>query len=65
VVTSIVPPDEGLAGVANPCLDIETARRSLEQVLPVLEDCNLSPATAAEYQDWIIHRCISFKDLPN
>ncbi len=37
VVTSIVPPQQGLAGVARSFLDIDNARRTVGSVLPVLE----------------------------
>ncbi|WDP91494.1 MAG: methylornithine synthase PylB [Desulfobacter sp.] len=62
VVTSIVPPEHGLAGVANPALDIEAARRSLDHVLPVLDRSGLSPASETEYRDWIQarrHLCLA------
>jgi len=53
VVTSIVPPQKGLAGVAQSSLDIEDARRTTASVLPVLEDCDLRAAAPEEYIDWI------------
>jgi methylornithine synthase len=53
VVTSIVPPGEGLAGVAQHALDIEDGRRTNASVLKVLEKNGLRPATHAEYRDWI------------
>ena len=56
VVTSIVPPAKGLAGVANHSLDIEDSRRSLDHVIPVLEDCGLAPASAEAYKDWVARR---------
>jgi methylornithine synthase len=43
VVTSIVPPCRGLAGVAQSVLDIDDARRATESVLSVLEECGLQP----------------------
>ena len=52
VVTSIVPPEKGLAGVANHSLDIEDSRRTLKHILPVLETSGLEPATLEEYQAW-------------
>ncbi|THB81782.1 MAG: methylornithine synthase PylB [Desulfobacteraceae bacterium] len=64
VVTSIVPPDQGLAGVANPSLDIEDSRRTLDRILPVIRTCGLEPATAQEYQQWIINRQRSVRDTP-
>ncbi len=56
VVTSIVPPDKGLAGVANHSLDIEDARRTLDHILPVLKQCGLAAASPDEYQTWIKQR---------
>jgi methylornithine synthase len=50
VVTSIVPPLKGLAGVARSFLDIDEARRTVESVLTVLEKCGLRAATKEEYQ---------------
>lgn len=41
VVTSIVPPQQGLAGVAQSALDIDDARRTTKSVLRVLEECGL------------------------
>ena len=56
VVTSIVPPLAGLAGVANPVLDIAEAGRSLAKVVPVLHRCGLVPAAAEDYQAWVANR---------
>jgi methylornithine synthase len=56
VVTSIVPPGEGLAGVAQHALDIEDGRRTNASVLKVLEKNSLRPATHTEYQDWLKRR---------
>ncbi len=60
LVTSIVPPDQGLAGVANPSLDIEVSRRTLDHVLPVLDQMGLNPASAGEYREWMAFRSASF-----
>lgn len=56
VVTSIVPPQKGLAGVANHSLDIEDSRRTLDHILPVVKTCGLEPAEAADYNAWIASR---------
>lgn len=56
VVTSIVPPAAGLAGVANQTLDIEDARRSVDHVSGVLTGCGLSIATRNQYENWIRQR---------
>ncbi|MBM9520406.1 methylornithine synthase PylB [Desulforhopalus vacuolatus] len=56
VVTSVVPPDRGLAGVANASLDIEESRRSIEQILPILKEAGLEMASHEEYQTWVDSR---------
>lgn len=56
VVTSIVPPGLGLAGVAQSFLDIKDARRTRASVLPVLEACGLRAGTTREYLAWIESR---------
>jgi methylornithine synthase len=56
VVTSIVPPEKGLAGVANHSLDIEDSRRTLTHILPILKTCGLEPALAEDYRAWIQNR---------
>ena len=56
VVTSIVPPGEGLAGVAQHSLDIEEGKRTRASVLKVLEDSGLRTATNDEYLGWIKSR---------
>lgn len=53
VVTSIVPPGMGLAGVAHPTRDIGAARRTPQGIEPVLFDCRLRSATADEYRAWL------------
>jgi len=56
VVTSIVPPGEGLAGVAQHSLDIEEGKRNHASVLKVLEASGLRTATNDEYLGWIKSR---------
>jgi methylornithine synthase len=56
VVTSIVPPEKGLAGVAHNSLDIEDSRRTMAHIVPVLKTCGLQPATAEEYLAWTATR---------
>jgi methylornithine synthase len=56
VVTSIVPPGEGLAGVAQHSLDIEEGKRTHASVLEVLEASELRTATNDEYLGWIKSR---------
>jgi methylornithine synthase len=55
-VTSIVPPGQGLAGVARHSLDIEDGKRTHASVLNVLEANGLRTATNDEYLSWIRSR---------
>ncbi len=52
VITSLVPPGQGFAGVAQSSLDIDDARRTVASIGPILRDCSLSAATSAEYRKW-------------
>lgn len=56
VVTSLVPPGQGLAGVAQSSLDIDDARRSYSSVISVLEKCSLKAASVGDYLSWIRNR---------
>jgi len=56
VVTSIVPPGEGLVGVAQHSLNIEEGGRTTASVKNVLKHVGLEPATREEYQNWIGRR---------
>lgn len=56
VVTSIIPPGQGLAGVAQSSLDIDESRRTTAWVLPVLEENGLRAGTVNEYKSWIQER---------
>jgi len=53
VVTSLIPPGQGLAGVAQSELDIEEGRRSVAEVQEVLARCGLAPASRAQYSEWL------------
>ncbi|MCF6246796.1 MAG: methylornithine synthase PylB [Desulfobacula sp.] len=64
VVTSIVPPQKGLAGVANHSLDIEDAKRTLDHIIPILNSCGLFPASSEAYQSWINERQHLLKRSP-
>jgi methylornithine synthase len=50
VVTSIVPPTVGLAGVSQAELDIDEGHRTVHGVLPHLERLGLRPAGVDEYR---------------
>jgi methylornithine synthase len=51
VVTSIVPPTMGLAGVSQAELDIDEGYRTVHGVLPHLERLGLRPAGVDEYRE--------------
>jgi methylornithine synthase len=56
VVTSIVPPGEGLAGVAQHSMDIEDGRRTNASVRKVVKACGLKAAGDGEYRNWVKSR---------
>ena len=56
VITSIIPPSSGMAGVSQSVLDIGDGNRTVEKIMPVLKVNNLEVATQAEYQEWIKYR---------
>lgn len=56
VVTSIVPSEGDLAGVAQHELDIANGNRSAEHVMSVLGDLGFEPANAGEYRRWMDSR---------
>jgi methylornithine synthase len=56
VVTSLVPPGFGLAGVAQNSLDIAEARRSAASIRPQLEKLGMRAAAAEDYQIWVADR---------
>ena len=51
VVTSIVPPTVGLAGVSQAELDIDEGYRTVHGVLPHLDRLGLRPAGVDEYRE--------------
>ncbi|MHB0981579.1 MAG: methylornithine synthase PylB [Thermoleophilia bacterium] len=53
VVTSIIPPDSGLAGVSQSKLDIDEGFRTVEGVERHLAPLGLETATLAEYEGWL------------
>lgn len=62
VVTSIIPPREGLAGVSNCTPDIEDGNRNAGRVREILEECGLRAAKVSEYARWVTERQNSIKD---
>ena len=59
VITSLVPPGQGLAGVAQSSLDIEEGNRTAGSARRILEENGLRAATLEEYTAWIQNRCQS------
>ncbi|MDR1920190.1 MAG: methylornithine synthase PylB [Candidatus Adiutrix sp.] len=53
VVTSLVPSDMALAGVAQASLDIDNEARSVKGVRPAVEAAGLKLASAGEYRGWL------------
>lgn len=56
VVTSIIPPNDGLRGVSQSTLDVDSANRTINGIKPVVEKCGLNIATIEEYKEWINKR---------
>ncbi len=48
LITSIIPPHEDLAGVAQSCMDIDDGSRNVNHVIELLEEMGRRPATTAE-----------------
>ncbi len=61
VVTSIIPPAAGLAGVSQSELDIEDGGRTVEGVARQIAELGLEIAPPEEYQAWVAHS----RSLPN
>lgn len=53
VVTSIIPPTSGLAGVAQSTKDVNEGYRTVAGVTPRLEALGMRVATAKEFKDWL------------
>lgn len=53
VVTSIIPPRTGLAGVAQNSMDVDDGGRTVEEVKKILKSLGLKAATAEEYKKYI------------
>ena len=56
VVTSIIPPQFGLAGESNHSLDIEDGNRTISKIIPVLAQHGLVPASRDDYAEWVLKR---------
>ncbi|MDD1776251.1 MAG: methylornithine synthase PylB [Candidatus Methanomethylicus sp.] len=53
VVTSIIPPELGLHGVAQASLDIDSSQRTVEGITPYLKRLGLEPNTRLAYKAWL------------
>jgi len=53
VITSIIPPRKGLAGVAQHELDVDSGGRTVAQTLEVLDDMGLRMAQASTYKSLV------------
>ncbi|WP_319200498.1 methylornithine synthase PylB [uncultured Ilyobacter sp.] len=56
VVTSIIPPHKGFAGVANSETDIEEGYRTIEGIQETLKKCGLKQADVEDYKAWVNSR---------
>ncbi|MDO4553564.1 MAG: methylornithine synthase PylB [Lachnospiraceae bacterium] len=56
VITSIIPPKKGFAGVASAKTDIDEGGRTVEGIMETVKECGLSDAGALSYQKWIEKR---------
>jgi len=53
VITSIIPPKTGLAGVAQTSMDVDDGGRTVEEAAQILRRMGLRPATALEYRNYL------------
>lgn len=53
VITSIIPPKQGLMGVAQSIKDVDEGCRTVEEVRFILAQIGLEVATASEYMDYL------------
>ncbi|QOX62342.1 methylornithine synthase PylB [Anoxybacterium hadale] len=53
VVTSIIPPRSGLAGVAQNSMDVDEGGRTVAEAAGILKNMGLEPASAEEYRDYL------------
>lgn len=53
VITSIIPPKTGLAGVAQNSMDVDDGGRTVEEASHILVGMGLHPASVKEYKDYL------------
>ena len=56
VVTSLIPPGQGLSGVEMSSLDIEEGKRTVDSIAAALEKNDLRIGSRTEYRSWIENR---------
>jgi methylornithine synthase len=56
VITSLIPPGQGLLGVAQSALDIEDGKRTVAGIQSILKDNGLEAASREEYHSWLSGR---------
>jgi methylornithine synthase len=56
VVTSLIPPGQGLAGVAQCTLGIEDGKRTARRIQSILRENALEPPSHLAYRSWLDHR---------
>jgi methylornithine synthase len=63
VITSLIPPKLGLAGVAQSTKDINEGFRTVQGVIPVLKQMGMRAASLEDYYSWIIEEKEKLKML--
>lgn len=53
VITSIIPPKSGFAGVAQSSMDVDEGGRTVAEATAIIREMGLEPATAAEYRNYL------------
>lgn len=53
VVTSIIPPRTGLAGVAQNSMDVDEGSRTVEEAVKILNSLGLEAASVQDYRDYL------------
>jgi len=56
VVTSIIPPKSGFAGVAHNSMDVDSGGRTVEEASKILKEMGLEAAKAADYKKFLDER---------
>ena len=54
VITSIIPPRSGFAGVAQKSMDVDDGGRTVKQATVILRELGLEPATNEEYKKYLL-----------